>query len=62
MSHGRIDIGAAACLAAAAKIAEVYAGSATPKNPDAVIELLEKSYQKLIEFSEDIKAQQRGLV
>ncbi len=39
------------CLAAAAIIAEAYANSDTPKSPDDVVEVLEKSYKKLKELS-----------
>ncbi len=41
----------AACLAAAAIMTEAYANSDTPKSPDDVVEVLEKSYKKLKELS-----------
>jgi len=39
------------CLAAAAIIAEAYANSDTPKSPDEIVEVLEKSYKKMKELS-----------
>ena len=43
------------CLASAAIIAEAYANSDAPKSPDNVVEVLEKSYNKLKALCADSK-------